>query len=172
MLKIKDKATFSFMALTLWVFWIVITASFQVQSLLLGAVLALCVALFNYDLFFKKDERSQLNGHTLFLLLRYGLRLGGSIILASLQVAYMALHPALPISPGTVRFPLVLKKELNKVVLANSITLTPGTLTVLVEEDEIMVHALTEKNARSVVEWSLIKELADIEKEQEEERSE
>ena len=164
----KEKKTFWFMALTLWLFWIAISASYHYQGLLLGAVLALLITRFNHDLLFKRDERPLLDGRTMILFMRYGLHLIGAIVMASLQVAYLVMHPALPISPGMVRFPLSLKKDLNKALLANSITLTPCTLTVLVDEGEIVVHALTKENARAVVNWPLAAELAATEKEQEE----
>ncbi|MEW5920082.1 MAG: Na+/H+ antiporter subunit E [Bacillota bacterium] len=163
----QERHVFWFMALLLWLFWIAVTASYHYQGILLGAVLALLLARFNQDLFFKREERPLLDGRTLLLFLRYGLHLLGAIIIACLQVAYLALHPAMPISPGMIRYPLTLKKDLNRVLLANSITLTPGTLTVLMEEEEIVVHALTEKNAREVVQWSLAAELAAIDKAQE-----
>lgn len=168
MKKIKYRATFWFMTLILWLFWIAVTASYHIQDLLLGAILSLLIACFNQDFFFNREERPLLDGRTLLLFLRYGLHLIGAIIIASMQVAYLVIHPAMPISPGMVRFPLSLKKDLNRVLLANSITLTPGTLTVLVEKDEIVVHALTEENARAVVEWRLAAELAATEKKQEE----
>lgn len=167
MIKMNEKATFWFMTFVLWLFWIVVTASYQLQSLLLGAVLALLLAYFNQDLFFKREERPLFSGRALMLLLRYGLHLIVAIVVASLQVAYLVMHPAMPISPGMIRFPLSLQKDLNKAVLANSITLTPGTLTVLIENGEIMVHALTEKNARAVAQWSLVGELAATEKDRE-----
>lgn len=167
MQEFKDKKTFWFMALILWLFWIAISASYHYQGLLLGAVLALLITRFNHDLLFKREERPLLDAQTLILFLRYALHLIGAVVVASLQVAYLVMHPALPISPGMVRFPISLKKDLNKVLLANSITLTPGTLTVLVEEGEIVVHALTKENAREVVHWPLAAELAATEKEQE-----
>ena len=160
--------TFWFMALILWLFWVAVTASYHYQGLILGAILALLIALFNHDLFFKQEECPCLDGRTLILFLRYGLHLLGAIVVASLQVAYLVIHPSMPISPGMVRFPISLKKDLNKALLANSITLTPGTLTMLVEEEEIVVHALTKENARAIVQWPLAAELSATEKEQEE----
>ena len=167
MKKLQEIYFFCFMMLTLWLFWVAVTASIHYQGLLVGAVLAFLLALFNRDLFFKRTERPLLIWCTLTLFMRYALRLIGAVIISSLQVAYLALHPAMPISPGTVRYPISLKKDLSKVMLANSITLTPGTLTVLMDDKEIVVHALTEENARAVVNWPLAAELEAIEKAQE-----
>lgn len=163
---IREKHVFWLMALVLWLFWLGVTASFHYQGMLLGGALALLIAYFNHELFFRREERPLLDLRTLFLFLRYLLHLITAVVMASVQVAYLALHPSMPISPGLVRFPLTLKKDLNRVILANSITLTPGTLTVRLEDDEIVVHALTQENAWAVTQWSLAKELAEIERDQ------
>lgn len=168
MKKPGEKAFFWLMVLMLWLFWVAVTASVHYQGLLAGAVLAYLLALLNRDLFFARTERPLIAWCTLVLMVRYVLHLIVAVIVSSLQVAYMVLRPAMPISPGMIRYPLSLKKDLSKVILANSITLTPGTLTVLMEEDEIVVHALTEESARAEVNWPLAAELEAIEKAQEE----
>jgi multicomponent Na+:H+ antiporter subunit E len=64
------------------------------------------------------------------------------IVLANVQVARIVLDPRLPIDPGLVRVPTRLRSALAVTTFANSITLTPGTVTVDVEGDELVVHAL------------------------------
>lgn len=167
MKELKFDSTFWFMAVIFWFFWIVVTASLRFQELLAGALIALLIAWFNNELFFRQNERSTLEVKTLLLYMRYTLHLIIAIIQANFQVALIVLNPRMPISPGMVRFSRPFKKTLNKVILANSITLTPGTLTVLVEGDDFVVHALTRKNAGEVVKWKLAQELAELEMAQE-----
>ena len=62
---------------------------------------------------------------------------------ANLQVAYIVLHPSLPINPSMERIVPALPRGLPVTTLANSITLTPGTVTVDVREREFYVHALS-----------------------------
>jgi multicomponent Na+:H+ antiporter subunit E len=62
---------------------------------------------------------------------------------ANLQIAYVVLHPDLPIDPEMVEFDAAVWSELPVATLANSITLTPGTLTVDVTRQHFTVHALT-----------------------------
>ena len=64
---------------------------------------------------------------------------------ANLEVAYIVLHPDLPIRPGIVRVKTELKSESARTVLANSITLTPGTFTIDVkpETGDMFIHWLT-----------------------------
>lgn len=63
---------------------------------------------------------------------------------ANLQVAYIVLLPSMPIDPSVERFTPAVPRGLPGTTLANSITLTPGTVTIDVREREFLVHALTE----------------------------
>ena len=76
---------------------------------------------------------------------------------ASLQVAYLVLHPRLPIKPGIVRFKTSLRDRAALTALANCITLTPGTLTVEVTDEGVLyvhwisVTALEEEEAARMI---------------------
>jgi multicomponent Na+:H+ antiporter subunit E len=74
---------------------------------------------------------------------------------ANLSIAYVVLHPRLPIDPRMVRFEAAVFGDLSVTTLANSITLTPGTLTVDVSERDFQVHALTADARADVLEGSL-----------------
>ncbi|APE95508.1 monovalent cation/H+ antiporter subunit E [Halodesulfurarchaeum formicicum] len=63
---------------------------------------------------------------------------------ANLTVAYIILHPRLPIDPGMQRFEAAVWGDMSVTTLANSITLTPGTLTVDVRHDSLFVHSLNQ----------------------------
>ncbi|MFC2157436.1 Na+/H+ antiporter subunit E [Acidobacteriota bacterium] len=84
------------------------------------------------------------------------------ILLASLQVAYVVLHPRIPINPSMVRFKTKLPNIAARVILGNSITLTPGTLTVNIDDDEFLVHALTDASQSGIVDGSLPKQVAKL----------
>lgn len=70
----------------------------------------------------------------------YAVWLVGRMVPAAVMVAYHVLHPRMPIAPGVLRFRSGLDSQVARAVLANSITLVPGTLTVAVEDDEFIVH--------------------------------
>lgn len=74
--------------------------------------------------------------------LLYWLWLGGQIAKANVAVVRLALRPDLDITPRLVRAPARQTSTLGRVVFANSITLTPGTVSIDVEERDILVHAL------------------------------
>ncbi len=73
---------------------------------------------------------------------RYTVWLLGHVVVSCVRVAVTVLRPSLPISPGFTRVPMTQKNDLAKLVHANSITLTPGTLSTQVEDDCIEVHTL------------------------------
>ena len=72
------------------------------------------------------------------------------IVKANLDVARRILTPSLPIAPRIIRVPASQRSEIGRVVYANSITLTPGTVSMHVEEGSITVHALTAEAAAGV----------------------
>ncbi len=79
-------------------------------------------------------------------LVPYVIWLVGEIFRANVRVARIILSPRLPISPIVVPFQAHQKTDLCKVIYANSITLTPGTITTGVEGDMLRIHALTWKD--------------------------
>jgi len=74
---------------------------------------------------------------------------------ANLSIAYVVLHPRLPIDPRMVRFEAAVWGDLPVATLANSITLTPGTLTVDVTDREFYVHALTADTRTDLLDGAL-----------------
>ncbi|MBA4347298.1 MAG: Na+/H+ antiporter subunit D [Clostridiales bacterium] len=62
------------------------------------------------------------------------------MVLSNIDVAYRVLSPKMPINPRIVKVPTNLKGDVAKLILANSITLTPGTLSLDVEDDGVLVH--------------------------------
>lgn len=80
-------------------------------------------------------------------LLGFWLWLGKEVVKSSLDVARIVLSPSLPISPKVVRIKASGEHPVDQAILANSITLTPGTLALDVYKGEITVHALTQAGA-------------------------
>ncbi len=75
--------------------------------------------------------------------LRYWNWLGGEIVKANLAVTRIVMRADLDVTPRVVRVPGRARTPMGRAVFANSITLTPGTVTVAVEGDDMVVHALT-----------------------------
>lgn len=73
------------------------------------------------------------------------------IVVANFQVARAILSPKLPISPRLIRIQPTQKTDVGRVIYANSITLTPGTVTIAVEGDEFVIHSLLADEAAESV---------------------
>ena len=129
------------LSLLLFIFWIVLTATFAAYELVLGAICSAFVAVASFAIMAHAlDPRI-----TPLVLLRFpvfALRLGWEIIKANLDVARIILTPSLPIDPRIVEYHTYLPDDLPRTVFADSITLTPGTVTVELEEDVLSVHCL------------------------------
>ncbi|MBN2852498.1 MAG: Na+/H+ antiporter subunit E [Clostridia bacterium] len=63
-----------------------------------------------------------------------------ALVKANIDVAFRVLSPKIPINPGFVRIPTGIKGELGKLTLANSITLTPGTISLDADDDSLYIH--------------------------------
>jgi multicomponent Na+:H+ antiporter subunit E len=119
--------------------WVLLTWSIKIQDIFTGLVVAFFVTILTRELF--PDDFLKLLSPKRFLLgVFYIPYLIYYILLANLDVAYRVLNPYLPINPGIVKVKTNLKNEFAKTILANSITLTPGTLTVEVDGDYFYVH--------------------------------
>ncbi len=136
---------------TMLLFWVLLSGMFDAFHLSVGVLSCLLVTLFSHELLFYGDKkRSWLHG-TLGVV-RYFPWLFWQIVVANLQVAYIVLHPRMLdlIDPRLIRFKTFLKRPIAKVALAQSITLTPGTITVNIDEDQFTVYALTRSAAESL----------------------
>lgn len=86
-----------------------------------------------------------------FTLPRYLIWLAKEVVLANIVVARLVWQGKESISPRTIMVTASQKTDLGKVIYANSITLTPGTVSIDLEGDQIMVHALDEKSAEGLM---------------------
>jgi len=121
------------------VFWLLITFRFTVPNIIVGAAASLlCAAIFaGYSM---TGTLQTLNPVRWFWFLVYLVTFIFSCIKANLDVAYRVLHPRMPIKPGIVKIKTSLKSDFAKTLLANSITMTPGTLTVDVKNEYLYIH--------------------------------
>lgn len=119
--------------------WLLLTWSLDWQGVVVGAVLAVLFALALSGLLPEKAERL-FSPVRWFWAIMHLLSLLFWIIVANFDVLYRVLHPDLPIRPGIVKIKTTLKSDEAKAFLANSITLTPGTLTIDIIDDWLYVH--------------------------------
>ena len=144
-------------ATALFVLWIMLSASFDWIHLGLGLVLSFTVAWIN-------------SGHSPFV---PKFRLWGNILLylpwlfvkivkSSLHLSKLILHPALPIDPRLIQVETKLGHHAAVVLLGNSITLTPGTITAEVDRNTLIIHAMDEVSADDVTSRRIESKIAEM----------
>lgn len=124
--------------------WLLFTFSLDPFSLLLGGIFSLAISVATYDLFIESEERIHkgiLPRFEFFLL--YVFIVLWEIYLASFNVVYQVV--TMRINPGIVKIRTRLKSRFARALLANSITLTPGTVTIDLQDDHLYVHWLAVK---------------------------
>jgi multicomponent Na+:H+ antiporter subunit E len=141
-------ATDSFLlALLLFLFWVVLSGKFDLFHLGVGAIASFGVALLSNGLYALEPSigpsgRNPFARFPWIRMARYAPWLLSQICLSSVQVAKVVLAPRMDLRPKMFRFTHPLPHGLARTTLANSITLTPGTVTIDLVGDEYLVHAL------------------------------
>jgi len=149
----------------LFVFWLLLSGHFDSTHISFGIISVFLTLVINYSLrerlylLEKHEETLRLN---IFRLLLYIPWLIGQIVIASLQVAMVVLHPRCPLCPALIRFHTALKNTSAQVILGNSITLTPGTITLDIKEGEFLVHALMDVSYSGIADDSLPLQVAKL----------
>lgn len=138
-------------------FWTIIHGQWTVESLLIGSVCAMAILYLNRDLIFTAKEGGPITLSFLFHFVTLIAVLLVEIVKSNIQVAKIVLDPKLPISPCFVEVPVRPRKDFNKVLYGNVVTLTPGTLTVDITNEHYVIHALT-KDAAEGLEGSALEE--------------
>jgi multicomponent Na+:H+ antiporter subunit E len=135
----RQQQQFAFSFVFSFLFWLLLVGSLDPQELLAGLVVAGAVAMLTLG------RPSVLAGIRLsprapVAFLSYLAALLIALVRANLDMARRVLTPSLPLRPALVRVNTSLRSELGRLVLANSITLTPGTLSIDIEDDTLIVH--------------------------------
>ena len=130
------------MYLLFFVLWVIFNGKLTVEIACFGVVISALVYLFIVK-FMDYSPKTEIRiAKNFFRGIAYVIVLVCEIIKANFHVMHLILSSKLEIEPEMVYFRTCLKKDSSRVALANSITLTPGTITVSLEEDEYCIHCL------------------------------
>jgi len=117
-------------------FWILLTWSFTAQELIAGAVVSLLVALFAARFFIHENAGWLANPAKFFACLGFWLfTFPAELIKANVNMAKICFGGCKDINPGIVKVPTGMKSDYGLAAVSNSITLTPGTITMETAED-------------------------------------
>ena len=155
----RYKAMQILLTLLLWfVAWLLWSGMTKPLLLVLGALSCLLVLVLSKRMgFFDKSVYSlHLVGH----LIPFWGWLGKELVASNIQVARIVLDPELPISPTVTRIEALPKGPVGQAILGNSITLTPGTVTIDDHEGQLYVHCLTREGAAALQDGEINRRVA------------
>ena len=135
---------FVWLLLVTFVLWLALSSKLDPPELIAGSMVCLIISLFTAHMYSRLGFPSLSIKMVLFFL-AYTIVLFWEIIKANFDVAYRVIHPKMPIKPGIVVIKTYLKSDIAKMILANSITLTPGTFTLDVIGDKLLIHWINVK---------------------------
>ncbi len=136
--------------------WLLFTGSVNPVSLALGFGFSTLIALWTYGLFFDEQEAERRSILPRFhLLIVFVLVLLVKMYIASFQVVWYIIRGR--VNPRIVHFRTRLKSDTARVMLGNAITMTPGTITIDLDQDHLIVHWLEARTTHSGYAGKLIK---------------
>ena len=147
------------MYVLLFLFWIALNGKITVEIIIVGLLMSLAVYQFSRKVLGQKKA----NKLSLGKAINYAIILVLEIIKSAITVLKFTLNRTIQIEPQIKFFRVPLKNELSKTILANSITLTPGTITVNVDDDIFCVHGLDYTLLEGIEESIFVKLLLDME---------
>jgi len=144
-------------------FWFLMSPDFSLSNILIGAGCAVGMTYFWREDLFRPGYPIRFNLRQVIKLAQYLVYLALNIVIANISVAIIVLSRKMPISPGFILLKTKLTRDLSRVLYANSITLTPGTVTIDLNGNRLLVHALTEDAAKGVYDWYMQDKMREIE---------
>lgn len=142
--------------LFLYVLWLLLSQSYNAFHMTLGLVASFTIALLNTE-----RGKSQLENVRWPRMLVYAPWLLWRILQSGFHLSYLILHPRLPIDPKLIPYRTQLKDQAGVVLLGNSITLTPGTITVEASSSELLVHAMDDDSAGDLTSLRMERRIAE-----------
>ncbi len=150
------------LGMTMFVLWLVLSGHFTNPLLLTLGVLS-CIVTVVIALRLDVVDHEAVPLQLSLGWFSYIAWLGKEMVKSNLHVARVVLSPSMPINPKIVRTRILQKTEVGQVIYANSITLTPGTVSIEFENDEIVVHAITDQVAHDLASDEMNRRVAAIE---------
>lgn len=151
-----------FFFISLMVFWIIMSGYLDAIHIGMGVISIAFVMILMREVRDEKffaDEMSSDADYRLAAFIPYLIWLIVEILKSGFNVVLTILKPSLPIEPAIVRFKVDLPNTQAKIILGNSITLTPGTLTIEIEDDEFVVHAFTKSSYEGILDDTMPKKV-------------
>ena len=147
------------MSVLFFLLWIILNGKITLEIVLFGIAFSALFTLFSVKVLGYRINTGLMFFRNFLLIIRYLFVLILEIIKAAFSVISVALSPSRKPDPVVIEFHSGFKTDFQNVLLANSITLTPGTYTLFQEGDRFVVHCLIKEYAEGMEESSFVKTL-------------
>lgn len=159
----KQKTERWAMFVLFFLIWIIFNGQITLEIAIFGVIISAAMYWFICKFFGYSPKREKINFKLFIMAIRYIFILIWEIIKANIVVIGLIMNSRNEIEPAIVRFHTDLKTESAKVLLANSITMTPGTITASLDGDEYVVHCLDKSLAAGIDESIFVTQLRKME---------
>ncbi len=143
--------------------WIVLNGKLNLENVFFGIIVASIMYLFVCKFMGYSIQKDLFIMKKIFLIIKYIVILVFEVIKANIAVLKIVFSSKYDFEPAIIKFRTNLKTKTARAVLANSITLTPGTITVSLEDDEYIVHCLDKDFGKGIEACIFIKLLERME---------
>ena len=151
------------MPVLFFLFWLILNERFTLEIVASGILVSILVSLLNYRFVGLSFDIEKKIWSKIFLILSYLGVLVIEVAKANIQMIKLILSPTININPQIIYFDSPVRSELAMVALANSITLTPGTITVRLEDGRFGIHAINTSMADGIEDSIFVHRLKNIE---------
>ena len=155
--------SYSYYFILLFLFWIILSLQLTLEIAAVGTVIVLMIMLYSKNILFTAEETSLFSLKKILLFMKFILILLTEILKSNIQVAKIVLSPSLPIDPSFIKVKRTFEKDFDKVIYANSVTLASGALTVDVDDEGFLIHALTKEAAEGLEDSIIEKSIRELE---------
>lgn len=147
----------------LLIFWIILNGRVTAEILILGVVASTVVTKFSYKTTRASKELEKKVVKKMGKIIIYLGILVVEIFKANIDIIKLVLTKDPEISPTLMPMKARVKSRISRVALANSITLTPGTITISMNEDDLLIHAIVKSNLDGIEESIFVEKLQELE---------
>jgi len=147
----------------LLIFWIILNGNLTTEIVLFGVLFSLAVTVFSYKTTRVSIELEKKVVRKIGKIIVYLGILVIEIIQANIHIIQLVLSKEPKISPTLMPMKAKVKSRISRVALANSITLTPGTITVSMNEEDLLIHAIEKSSLDGIEESIFVEKLQEME---------
>lgn len=147
----------------LFIFWIILNGKITTEIVLLGLFLSMIVTKFSYSTIRVTKELEKKVFLKFWKIIKYLIILIVEVIKANIDIIKLVLTKDPELTPTLKTIEVDLRSRISRVALANSITLTPGTITVKMKDNQYLIHAIKKSNLDGIEESIFVEKLKELE---------